>query len=35
MDSDDLIRISVGIEDAQDLIADFIEAIAYADEEAE
>ena len=32
---DDLIRVSVGIEDVQDLIADFIEAIAYADKEAE
>ena len=32
---DDLIRVSVGIEDAEDLIADFTEAIAHADEEAE
>ena len=32
---DDLIRVSVGIEDAKDLIADFTEAIAHADEEAE
>ena len=32
---DDLIRVSVGIEDADDLIADFTQAIKHADEEAE
>ncbi len=32
---DDLIRVSVGIEDADDLIVDFTEAIKHADEETE